>query len=44
MNNVNSVEDLTKFICSIGLFYDCRNLYGKYNEFMLPVDNGGLSF
>jgi hypothetical protein len=42
MEKVRSVDDLTKFICTIGLFYDNRNLYGKYQSFMLPEGHGGL--
>jgi hypothetical protein len=42
IKNINCIDDLTQLIANIGLFYDDRNLYGKYQNFMLEKGQGGL--
>jgi hypothetical protein len=42
LKDVNCIEHLTNLICDMGLFYDDRNLYGKYQQYMLPEGQGGL--
>jgi Methyltransferase domain len=42
VSNIKSAADLCSLICSIGLFYDNRGLYGEYEKYMNPPGCGGL--